>query len=60
MTDTRSTVTRCLFDNDERHVTVFRPISEATHIVVHTTKDVKARKAVTRIYFRGVLGDDTT
>jgi len=25
------TVTRSLFDNDQRHVTAFRPISEAAH-----------------------------
>jgi len=29
--DTRSTVTRSSFDNDKRHVTAFRPISEAAH-----------------------------
>ena len=29
--DTRSTVTRWLFDNGQRHVTAFRPISEAAH-----------------------------
>jgi len=29
--DTRSTVTRWSFDNDQRHVTAFRPISEAAH-----------------------------
>jgi len=29
--DTQSTVTHGSFDNDERHVTVFRPISEAAH-----------------------------
>jgi len=29
--DTRSTVTRRSFDNDKRHVTAFRPISEAAH-----------------------------
>ena len=27
----RSTVTRSAFDNDECHVTAFRPISEAAH-----------------------------
>ena len=29
--DTRSTVTRWSFDNDQRHVTAFRPISEVAH-----------------------------
>jgi len=29
--DTRSTVTRWSYDNDQRHVTAFRPISEAAH-----------------------------
>jgi len=29
--DTRSTMTRLSFDNDQRHVTAFRPISEAAH-----------------------------
>ena len=29
--DTRSTVTRLSFDNDQRHGTAFRPISEAAH-----------------------------
>jgi len=29
--DTRSTVTRRSFDNDQLHVTAFRPISEAAH-----------------------------
>ena len=51
--DTRSTVTRRAFDNDQRHVTALRPISEAAYELVIRQSKLLAVNMLT--CSRGVL-----